>query len=100
MREFYRQIPRHEFPSATVPDRPILLSPDIVVEISERARAVQELLAGLPTMQRHVMAWTADGFSIAEIARATGRNEAAVRKNLQRARDTLKTRLAESQGGA
>jgi RNA polymerase sigma factor (sigma-70 family) len=100
MREFYRQIPRREFPSASVPDRPVLLSADAVVEASERTKAARELLAELPTTQRHVIAWTADGFSVAEIAKETGRSEAAVRKNLQRARDTLKRRLAENQGGA
>lgn len=100
IREFYRQSPKSVDPRATVPDRPVLLSPDVVVEISERARAAQELLAELPTTQRHVMAWTADGYAIAEIAHATGSNEAAVRKNLQRARDALKRRLAEGRGGA
>lgn len=99
-REFYQQIPRREMPIARVPDRPVLLSPDTVVETSERTRAVHELLAGLPPAQRLIMAWTADGFSTAEIAMATGKTEAAVRKNLQRARHTLKTQLAENQGGA
>lgn len=99
VREFYRQTPRHEFSCFAVPDRPGLFWPETIVEISERARAAQDLLSGLPTMQRHVMAWIADGFTTAEIARATGRTEPAIRKNLQRARDTLKARLAEDQGG-
>lgn len=100
IRQFYRQIPVREFPSATVPEPPTMLSPETIVETSERTKTAHELLAGLPPTQRHTMAWTADGFSAAEIAGFTGKTEAAVRKNLQRARDTLKRRLRETDGGA
>ena len=84
---------------------PELSCPSIRTELSAHpdffmSAGTQELLARLPITQRHILAWKADGFSTAEIALLTEKTEATVRKNLQRARDTLKARLAERQGGA
>nr|WP_042197496.1 sigma-70 family RNA polymerase sigma factor [Kibdelosporangium sp. MJ126-NF4]CEL23001.1 WhiB-type transcriptional regulator [Kibdelosporangium sp. MJ126-NF4]CTQ90141.1 WhiB-type transcriptional regulator [Kibdelosporangium sp. MJ126-NF4] len=98
-REFHRLRAGPETPHEAIPDRPELLSPESVVIISERTRAALDMLNTLPPVQREVLAWKADGFTIAEIAQGTAcRTEAAVRKNLQRARASLRALLAEGEG--
>lgn len=101
-REFYRSMPQREITTAAVPDLPTPLSPETTVEISERTKVVHDMLMSLPLSQRIAMAWTADGFSVTEIAKATSTTPAAVRKNLQRARAAMKLLLARrnDEGGA
>jgi RNA polymerase sigma factor (sigma-70 family) len=64
------------------------------VEIKEQTRFVLQVLRSLPPQQRAVMAWTIDGFTPAEIAEQLECDPAAVRKNLQRARESLKRTLS------
>ncbi|MBE1463341.1 RNA polymerase sigma factor [Kibdelosporangium phytohabitans] len=98
-REFWRLRQDPETPHAAIPDRAELLSPETIVVISERTKAALAMLHRLPPLQRAVLAWSADGFSNAEIAQRTGcRTEVAVRKNLQRARANLRALLAEGEG--
>lgn len=100
IRMYFRQIPKHEILTDTPPDRPILLSPAVEVEITEQTEAMLELLAILPTRQRLVIALKADGLSTAEIADALGMTAEAIRQNLHRARRRLKDHLNTCQGGA
>jgi DNA-directed RNA polymerase specialized sigma24 family protein len=95
-------MPRREITTAALPDVPALSSPETTLEISERTRAVHKMLMSLPLSQRIAMAWTADGFSVTEIAKATSTTPAAVRKNLQRARAAMKLLLGRrnDEGGA
>lgn len=62
-------------------------------EFTDEAKYVLELLTGLPTEQRVAMALTVDGYSCAEIAEMTGRQEATVRSNLRHARNNLARRV-------
>jgi RNA polymerase sigma factor (sigma-70 family) len=62
-------------------------------EIKEQTRFVLEALQTLAPNQRAVMAWTYDGFTPTEIAEHLECEPAAVRKNLQRARENLKRTL-------
>lgn len=68
-------------------------TPLLAAELSEQQRQVVALLQGLPDKQRQIMAWHLDGFSTQEIAEHMRVREIAVRKNLSRARRTLKERL-------
>jgi RNA polymerase sigma factor (sigma-70 family) len=65
-----------------------------LVAWEDREWVLQHLNA-LPPAQREVMAGIVDGMSTAEIAAALGKTEATVRKNLQWARERLKTELAK-----
>jgi RNA polymerase sigma factor (sigma-70 family) len=56
------------------------------LELREETQAVLGRLRQLPLAQRQVLALIYDQFSYIEIARITGTNEAAVRKNAERAR--------------
>ncbi len=47
------------------------------------------MLDALPQTQRLHLTWHLDGYTNAEIATQTGKNEAAVRKNISRALTTL-----------
>jgi WhiB family transcriptional regulator, redox-sensing transcriptional regulator len=83
---------RPEYPQSEVPvNDPLDLPEDL--EIREQTRFVMEAIRALPPAQRAVMAWTYDGFSPAEIAEQLECDASAVRKNLQRARATLKRAL-------
>lgn len=100
IRMYFRQITTHEVLTDTPPDRPVLLSPAVKVEITEKTQAMLELLAVLPIRQRLVIALKADGLSTAEIADALGMTAEATRQNLHRARRRLKDYLNPCQGGA
>jgi RNA polymerase sigma factor (sigma-70 family) len=56
------------------------------LELREETQAVLGRLRQLPLAQRQVLALIYDQFSYTEIAQITGTNEAAVRKNAERAR--------------
>ncbi len=63
----------------------------------EQSELVSAALRLLPLNQRVVMAWTYDGYTPTEIARALGMKPDNVRKSLQRAREQLRVLL--TQGG-
>ncbi|MEU0694056.1 sigma-70 family RNA polymerase sigma factor [Streptomyces niveus] len=83
---YLRQASRRDTPHDPVPDRPGGTCPIGQIFLHEGNQRVLAALAQLPPLQRHVMAWTQDGFADAEIASALGMNEPAVRKNRSRAR--------------
>lgn len=62
--------------------------------LDEDGRSVLRLLETLPPAQREVLALAVDGFTPTEIAELLGKTRAAVRKNLQFARERLKHELA------
>ncbi|MEU6934784.1 sigma-70 family RNA polymerase sigma factor [Streptomyces sp. NPDC046374] len=68
-------------------------TPSQAAELDEESRAVIRLLLQLPAKQRAAMAWTLDGFTAEECARAMGTTPVAVRQNLSRARAALKAGL-------
>lgn len=68
-------------------------TPSQAAELDEESRTVIRLLLQLPAKQRAAMAWTLDGFTAEECARAMGTTPVAVRQNLSRARAALKTGL-------
>ncbi|MER8232968.1 RNA polymerase sigma factor [Streptomyces sp. NPDC101490] len=69
-------------------------TPVQAAEMDEESRRVIALLLRLPAKQRAAMAWTLDGFTTEECARAMGITPAAVRQNLARARAALKSGLS------
>lgn len=69
--------------------------PERVAVDAESRGLVTRALAQLPAATRELLALRYDaGFTAAEIAEITGKSEVAVRKELQRARDRLRTMLA------
>jgi RNA polymerase sigma factor (sigma-70 family) len=60
------------------------------LELREQEQQVLSALGQLPLAQRQVMALVYDQFSCQEIAEITGKNEAAVRKNIERARAAMR----------
>ena len=68
-------------------------------ELDQENKAVIAQLLQLPAKQRAAMAWTLDGFTTEESARAMGTTPAAVRQNLARARTALKASLGLSGDG-
>ncbi|NML52566.1 sigma-70 family RNA polymerase sigma factor [Streptomyces sp. R302] len=75
-------------------------TPAQAAELDEESRAVVGLLLQLPAKQRAAMAWTLDGFTAEESARAMGTTPVAVRQNLSRARAALKVGLGLQAGTA
>jgi RNA polymerase sigma-70 factor (ECF subfamily) len=67
------------------------------VELEEETRAVLAVLRQLPLTQRQVMALYYDQFTIGEISEILGMTQMAVRQNLKRAREKLKTALGLDQ---
>jgi RNA polymerase sigma-70 factor (ECF subfamily) len=88
-REHYRSMPdrRTVVGQALLPDL-------VVVEPGERWLEVVAALAELPSMQRQVLAMTADDFSDDAIAHELGTTALAVRQNRSRGRKALKAALA------
>ncbi|UOX85609.1 sigma-70 family RNA polymerase sigma factor [Amycolatopsis sp. FBCC-B4732] len=77
-----------------VPDHPDTgLMPDDVVALANSTTDARLVLDTLPPTQRLHLTWHLDGYTNAEIAAQTGKNEAAVRKNISRALTTLSLRL-------
>src|SRR5262249_2504098 len=60
------------------------------LELREQEGKVLAALRQLPLAQRQVLALVYDQFSCREIAEITGKNEAAVRKNIERARAAMR----------
>jgi len=71
------------------------VTPDVddctAMTVWEERQWVTQRLAALPPAQREVMAGFFDDLSTSEIAEALGKTEATVRKNLQWARERLKS---------
>ncbi len=96
----FRQMLRQpaEYPLDTQPE-PSVLSASSPVVLREQELQVLTALRRLPLAQRQVMALVYDQFSYREIAGIVGKNEAAVRKNIERARTALQEILMVAQGG-
>jgi RNA polymerase sigma factor (sigma-70 family) len=69
---------------------PSVLPASSPLELREQEQQVLSALRQLPLAQRQVMALVYDQFSCQEIAEITGKNEAAVRKNIERARAAMR----------
>ncbi|WP_171064135.1 RNA polymerase sigma factor [Actinomadura soli] len=64
------------------------------VSFAAEAESVMQMLRMLPPEQREVMAWTIDGYTPSQIAKATNQNAATVRSHLRHARASMKNHLA------
>ncbi|MEV0529935.1 sigma-70 family RNA polymerase sigma factor [Streptomyces sp. NPDC050439] len=95
----YLRRPAREEPVADIPDLPGGVCPLTAVQLREEEARVYAALAGLPPLQRRVLAWVLDGFETAEIGRILDMTEAAVRQNLCRARARLKQLLLNERDG-
>lgn len=82
------------------------LSGDPMYELHDRsvdppanvhAKEILGAMRSLPPKQRAVMALRIDGYSHAEIAHVLGLTEAAVRQNVSRSRQTLRTLLDDEE---
>jgi RNA polymerase sigma-70 factor (ECF subfamily) len=73
---------------------PSVLPASSALELREQEQQVLAALRRLPLAQRQVLALVYDQFSCQEIAETTGKSEAAVRKNIERARAAMREILA------
>ena len=87
----FRQMLRQpaEYPLDAHPERSVLPASS-VLELREQEQQVLAALRQLPLAQRQVLALVYDQFSCQEIAGIIGKNEAAVRKNIERARAAMR----------
>ena len=69
---------------------PSVLPASSALELREQEQQVLAALRQLPLAQRQVLALVYDQFSCREIAEIIGKNEAAVRKNTERARSAMR----------
>lgn len=92
-RQYLRQATHRTQPMDPVPDRPGGTCPVDLVLLTEQQTAVLDALALLSPAEREAMAWSLDGFTHEETARALGKNPAAVRQAYTRARQRLITDL-------
>jgi DNA-directed RNA polymerase specialized sigma24 family protein len=77
-----------------VPDAPDTdLVPEAVFALEESTAEVRRVMTALLLMQRLHLTWHLDGYTYAEIAAHTGQKQPAVRKNVSRALETLRTTL-------
>ncbi|MEU1507916.1 sigma-70 family RNA polymerase sigma factor [Kitasatospora sp. NPDC005748] len=72
----------------------LLPSPGAAAEW-EQQQEILQLLHGLPSRQRQVLAWTLDGYTPTEIAAELGLNAAAVRVSLLKARKSVSSRMTD-----
>jgi RNA polymerase sigma factor (sigma-70 family) len=95
MRQYYRADARNrETPaSGRMPDQAEPLSSGDIAEFNDLEERVRAAIAALPARQRQVMALTLAGFKPAQIAEQLGSDEAAVRQNQVRGRDSLARQL-------
>jgi RNA polymerase sigma-70 factor (ECF subfamily) len=73
---------------------PSALPASASAELRDQEQEVLAALRRLPLSQRQVMALAYDQFSYREIAEITGKSEATVRKNIERARTAMREALA------
>jgi RNA polymerase sigma factor (sigma-70 family) len=97
-RIFLHQQVGNTSPLETVQDILSPLSASARFEFREEEELVLNVLDLLPTIQRAVLALHYDQFDTRDIAEILGMKQAAVRKNLERARATLKKSLYFSGG--
>jgi RNA polymerase sigma-70 factor (ECF subfamily) len=90
-RIFYRRCKqdRRRMESATASHTEAIAHDDADVDV----RHLLRLVRSLPPRQREVMAWTIDGYGIAEVAAATGAPASTVRSHLRHARITLEKEI-------
>jgi RNA polymerase sigma-70 factor (ECF subfamily) len=94
-RKTHRETLFAEPPEEDTPTTVRAPSPEVALSSAESRTMVARAMAQLPPATREVLALRYDaGFTAAEIAELTGKSEVAVRKELQRARDRLRTLLA------
>ena len=97
-RAFLHQPVRGTVPLDDTPDLPDAAREGDRFDFRDEAQVVLDLLDLLPTTQRAVLALHYDQFPTRDIAQILGLTQAAVRKNLERARATLK-QLLDLSGG-
>ncbi|MFE5634004.1 RNA polymerase sigma factor [Streptomyces sp. NPDC056543] len=88
-RNYLRQAMSRTQPTDPVPDRPGGTCPVDLVLLTEQQTAVLKALGQLTPAEREAMAWSLDGFSHEETARALGKKPEAVRQAYLRARKRL-----------
>ena len=89
-RIFLRQPAEETSPLEAAPDASSPLTASTRLDFREEERIVLYALSRLPQAQRAVLALHYDHFKTSEIAEILGMRQAAVRKNLERARAALK----------
>jgi len=92
-----RQNSGAEYPLDILRQEPTAVPASARLELREETQVVLHGLRQLPLVQRQVLALVYDGFSYAEIAQITGASEAAVRKNMERARRRMSELLPRPQ---
>lgn len=92
-RKMLRRPARAEDPLESLQDDPAGAAASAYLDLNEEEQAVRTAIGQLPMKQRQVFALHFDGFSYPEIAEILQITEAAARKNMERARATLKELL-------
>ena len=92
-RQMLRQNASAGYPLEMLRQEPATAPASARLEVREETQAVLGWLRRLPLAQRQVLALIYDDFSYSEIAQITGTSEAAVRKNAERAKRTMKQLL-------
>ena len=99
-RQMLRQNASAGYPLDMLRQEPTTVPASARLELREETQTVLDRLHQLPLAQRQVLALIYDGFLYQEIAGIMGMNEAAVRKNAERARrrmsELLRTELEEA----
>jgi len=85
-RQMLRQNASAEYPLDVLRHEPATVPASARLELGEETQAVLDGLRQLPLAQRQVLALIYDQFSYSEIAQIMSINQAAVRKNAERAR--------------
>jgi RNA polymerase sigma factor (sigma-70 family) len=84
------------FDAAYVPP-PAIDGPEAAVLWAERARSIQDVLAGLSAVERSSLLLAAEGYSGREIAKRLGRTPEATRTLMCRARSKVRAKLAAAE---
>ncbi len=92
-RQMLRQNASAGYPLDMLRQEPAMVPASAQLEVREETQAVMGWLRQLPLAQRQVLALIYDDFSYSEIAQITGTSQAAVRKNAERAKRTMKQLL-------
>jgi RNA polymerase sigma factor (sigma-70 family) len=88
-RQMLRQNASAEYPLDVLRHEPATVPASARLELGEETQAVLDGLRQLPLAQRQVLALIYDQFSYSEIAQIMSINQAAVRKNAERARRSM-----------
>lgn len=92
-RKMLRRPAQAEESLENLPAEPAEAAASAYLDLNEEERAVRIAIGQLPMKQRQVFALNFDGFSYPEIAEILQITEVAARKNMERARATLKELL-------